>query len=60
MFLMSFFKVPKGIIKKLDYYQSRFFFWQCDEHKKKYHLARWGILSKPKDMGGLGIVDLEV
>jgi hypothetical protein len=33
MFLMSFFKIPKGVVEKLDYYRSRFF-WQCDEHKK--------------------------
>jgi hypothetical protein len=36
------------------------FFWQCDEHKKKYRLARWSILHKPKSIGGLGIVDLDL
>jgi hypothetical protein len=36
------------------------FFWQCDEHKKTYRLARWSILCKPKSVGGLGIIDLEV
>jgi hypothetical protein len=30
MFMMSF-KIPKGVLEKLDYYRSRFF-WQCDEH----------------------------
>jgi hypothetical protein len=25
MYMMSFFKVPKGILKRLDYYRSRFF-----------------------------------
>ena len=38
-----FFKVPRGVLQKLDYYRLRFF-WQCDEHKKKYRLARWGVL----------------
>jgi hypothetical protein len=33
MFMLSFFKVPKGVLKKLDYYISQFF-WQSDEHKK--------------------------
>jgi hypothetical protein len=51
MFMMSFFRIPKGVLERLDYYRSRFF-WQCDEHKKKYRLARWGILKKPKDIGG--------
>jgi hypothetical protein len=39
MFMMLFFEIPKGVLKKFDYYRSRFF-WQCDEHKKKYRLAR--------------------
>nr|CAE04633.3 OSJNBa0028I23.15 [Oryza sativa Japonica Group] len=59
MYMLSFFEVPKGIIKKLDYYRSRFF-WQSDEHKKKYRLARWSVLCKPKECGGLGIQNLEV
>jgi hypothetical protein len=39
MFMMSFFRIPKGVLEKLNYYRSRFF-WQCDEHKKKYRLAK--------------------
>jgi hypothetical protein len=58
MFMMSF-KLPKGVLEKLDYYISCFF-WQCDEHKKKYRLAKWSILRMPKSVGGLGIIDLEV
>ncbi|WVZ80083.1 hypothetical protein U9M48_027589, partial [Paspalum notatum var. saurae] len=46
--------------KKLDYYYRSRFFWQCDEHKKKYTLAKWDILCKPKLIGGLGILNLEV
>jgi hypothetical protein len=38
-------------LEKLDYYRSRFF-WQCDEHKKKYSLAKWSILHKPRSAGG--------
>ncbi|WVZ83504.1 hypothetical protein U9M48_030646 [Paspalum notatum var. saurae] len=59
MFMLSFIEAPKGVLKKLDYYRSRFF-WQCDEHKKKYRLAKWCILCKPKHIGGLGILNLEV
>jgi hypothetical protein len=25
MFMMSFFRIPKGVLEKLDYYRSRFF-----------------------------------
>jgi hypothetical protein len=59
MFMLSFFGIPKGVLKKLDYYRSRFF-WQGDEHKKKYRLAKWSILHKPKSVGGMGIVDLDM
>jgi hypothetical protein len=58
MFMMSFFRIPKGVLSRLNYYRSRFY-WQCDEHKKKYRLAKWSILCKPKSLGGLGIIDLD-
>jgi hypothetical protein len=58
MFMMSFFRIPKGVLSRLNYYRSRFY-WQCDEHKKKYRLAKWSILCKPKSLGGLGILDLD-
>jgi hypothetical protein len=48
MYMLSFFEVPRGVLKKLDYYRFRFF-WQCDEHKKKYRLTKWSILCTPKD-----------
>jgi hypothetical protein len=57
--MLSFFEIPKGILHKLDYYMSRFFF-QEDDHKKKYMLAKWKIICCPKDQRGLGILDLEI
>ena len=59
MFLLSFFEIPKGVRKRLDFFRSRFF-WQSDEAKRKYRLARWDILCRPKDQGGLGIENLEI
>jgi hypothetical protein len=59
MFLLSFFEVPVGVRKRLDFYRSRFF-WQSDELKRKYRLAKWDIICRPKDQGGLGIENLEV
>jgi hypothetical protein len=51
MFMLSFFEVPRGVLERLDYFRSRFF-WQGENHKKKYRLARWNILCQPKDQGG--------
>ena len=59
MFLLSFFEVPVGVRKRLDFYRSRFF-WQIDENKNKYRLAKWDVICRPKDQGGLGIENLEV
>jgi hypothetical protein len=51
MFMISIFEIPKGLIKKLDQYRSQFY-WQGDTDKKKYRLAKWDILCRPKDQGG--------
>ena len=59
MYMFSFFEVPREVLKKLDFYRSRFF-WQCDEHKKKYRLTKWSIVCSPKDQGGLGILNLDL
>jgi hypothetical protein len=59
MFMMSFFEVPKGVLKNLDHFRSRFF-WQGSNNKHKYRLARWDILCRPKDQGGLGILNLQL
>jgi hypothetical protein len=50
MFMLSFFEVPRGVLKKLDYFISCFF-WQSDEHKK-YRLTKWEVVCTPKNQGG--------
>jgi hypothetical protein len=46
-------------LKKIDIYRFRFY-WQSDEHKKKYWLAKWSIICQPKGQGGLGILNIDV
>jgi len=57
--MLSFFELPKGVRKRLDFYRSRFF-WQSDENKRKYRLTKWNIICRPKDQGGLGVEVLEL
>ena len=57
--MLSFFEVSRDILKRLDYYRSRFF-WQSDGHKKIFRPTKWGVLCTPKDQGGLGILDLDL
>jgi mannosylglycoprotein endo-beta-mannosidase len=59
MFMFSFFEVPRGVLKKLDYFISHFF-WQSNDHKKKYRLTKWEVVCTPKDQGGLGVLNLDV
>jgi hypothetical protein len=58
MLMLSFFEIPIGVRKRLDF-RSRFF-WRSDGHKKKYRLSRWNIICRPKDQGGLGLEVLEI
>jgi hypothetical protein len=57
--MLSFFEVPRGVLEKLDYFRSRFF-WQANNHKEKYRLVKWNITCQPKDQGGLGVKNLDV
>jgi hypothetical protein len=59
LFMLSFFQVPRGVLEKIEYFRSRFF-WQNDDHKKKYRLAKWEILCQPKDQGGMGIMNIDI
>ncbi len=56
MFMISFFEVPKGVLRKIDYYRSRFL-WQGDDHKKNYRLTRWDVLlPTQRPRGSLGFI----
>jgi hypothetical protein len=57
--MLSFLEIPKGVLKRLDFYRSRFL-WQSDQHKRKYRLSKWNIICRPKDQGGLGIEVLDI
>ena len=56
--MLSFFEVPREVLKRLDFYRSRFY-WQSDSHKRKYRLAKWSLMCTPKEQGGLGIQNLD-
>jgi hypothetical protein len=49
--------LPKTVVKKIDIIRKRFF-WQGGANKRKYHLVKWAVITKPKKKGGLGVKDL--
>jgi hypothetical protein len=59
IFMMSFFEIWAGVLKKLNVIRSRFF-WQRGSSKTRYRLARWHIVCQPKALGGLGVSNLAV
>ena len=59
MFMLSFFEIPRGVLKKIEYFRSRFF-WQYDNHKKKYRLISWPILCQPMEQGDLGVQNIDI
>jgi hypothetical protein len=52
-------KYLKKFLHKLNFYRSRFF-WQGNDHKKKYRLEKLGVIYRPKDQGGLRVLNLEI
>jgi hypothetical protein len=59
MLMLSFFEVPKGVRKRMDYYIFEFI-WLSDAHKRKYRLTKWSSICRSKDQGRLGVENLEI
>ncbi|KAJ4839691.1 hypothetical protein Tsubulata_006579 [Turnera subulata] len=59
IYLMSLFKVPVGVLKKMRSTIRRFF-WNGYDKKSKACLVAWNKISIPKECGGMGIMDLSV
>ena len=56
MFMMSFFKIPKGVLEKLECFKSRFF-WQNDEHRKKVSFSETEYYLSTKILRGVGSIE---
>jgi hypothetical protein len=59
LYMIYFFQLSKGVLKRFDYFRL-IFFCQGDSEKKKYRLTKWSVVCRPKDQGDLGIQDLEI
>jgi hypothetical protein len=53
---MGLFLFAAGVHVGFDKHKSKFF-WEGQGTKKKYHLIKWAEICKPKDQGGLGVLD---
>jgi len=59
LFFMSLFKLPSGVAKKLIRIQ-RNFLWGWGAKGRKIAWASWRMVCKPREYGGLGIIDLKL
>ena len=46
--MLSFFRLPKGVGKRFDFFRARLV-WQEREGVRKYHLVNWNDVCQPRD-----------
>jgi len=57
MYTMGVYQLYEGSHQLLDTIRSRFY-WQGTGKKRKYHMIKWEALNRPKEVGGLGFMDV--
>jgi hypothetical protein len=57
MYTMGVYQLYEGNFQRLDSIRARFY-WQGTSKKRKYHMIKWEALSRPKEFGGLGFLDV--
>lgn len=57
-YLMSVIKFPKWAINAINS-QMAHFFWGNLGDQHKYHLANWGLITRRKEYGGLGVPNIK-
>ena len=55
---MSYFKLPKGLIKEFEVL-IRKFWWGYTGDNRKVHWVKWDQLCEAKEVGGLGFKEIE-
>jgi hypothetical protein len=55
---MCYLKLPPHVVKQIDIYRQHYMWSNGDINKKGKCLAAWETACKPKNQGGLGIIDI--
>jgi hypothetical protein len=59
LYCMGFYWLVDTAHKKMDGIRANFL-WQGTDGKFKYHMAKFEMISRPKDQGGLGIINTRI
>jgi hypothetical protein len=59
LYCMGFCLLKDGVHTNMDTIRAKFL-WQGAEEKFRYHMAKWEMVSRPKDQGGLGIINTKI
>lgn len=58
-YMMGFYLLHDGTHRKMDSIRGNFY-WQGAEDKFKYHMLKWEAVARPKEYGGLGIINTRI
>ena len=59
MFLMGFFLLSAGIHAGFDKHRGAFY-WNAADNRRKYRFVKWKLMCRPKNLGGLGILNTSI
>ena len=59
MYTMGVYLLYDGNHQALDSVRKKFF-WQGTNKKRRYHMVKWETLIRPKDFGGVGVLDTRI
>lgn len=59
LYCMGFYLLKDGVHDKIDSIRAKFP-WRGAEDKFKYHMAKFEMVARPKDQGGLGIINTKI
>jgi hypothetical protein len=59
LYHMTMFQLSKWAIKKIDRIRPRFLWFGSDDARSGHYLVNWSQVQRPRNIGGLDILDLE-